>query len=916
MTVLSPFILLLLGASALSWYLSLRSWRGLKAPGSRLFAAMLLGTGAWCLFYALEITSADLGTKTAFAELQYVGIVTIPVFWLLFSMRFTGLDGAFTRRHVAFLLTIPSLTLLLLVTNQVHHLVWSSVELDPSGASAALAIGHGPVFWVWWTYAYVHLVAGVAILIRAALRYPRAYREQAGLIVTAVAIPWIANLVYAADLAPTHNLDPTPFAFAATGGIIALALSRHRLLDVFLGLQSRARGAIFETMPDGVVVLDQDDRIIDSNPAAAYMMGSGLAEFVQTQVGAAPTESLSGSDSPGTFHREVSFLRGDESRILDMLVTSLGKVGVARSGRLVVLRDITERRRAQQAVLEGERRYRTLVDNAHDLILTLDKDGILTSVNAASEKVTGYSRRELLGRNLAEFCVTQEPTDSKPLPLLPQANERQEVRLLSKDGRGIVLEASVRDVLEGGEIAGYECIARDVTDSRLWEDALKFQALHDSITSLPNRMYLRERLADLIHLKEHGSEPFALFVLDLDQFKNINDGLGHQSGDALLQAVAGRLSGTIRPADTVARWGGDEFALVVCVRDIEEARRVGHRICDVFRNPFMIEGRNLALSASVGVAMFPAHGSTVDGLLSYADMAMYAAKQAGGARCAVHDVDGNHFSPDRLALHADIRAAFSQAELILHYQPLIDLRNGDFASFEALVRWNHPRRGLILPSEFLDVLERDGLSGRLAEWALGKALAQCVRWRTRGFRNRVSVNLSARNLDDPDLPRLIAGLLAKHRADADWLTVELTEGSIMMDPERNTRTLEAIRDLGVRISIDDFGAGQSALCYLRRLPADEVKLDKSFILTMTVDKQDAAIVRSTIGLAHELGLSVVAEGVENEAALRLLRVYGCDFGQGFYLGRPESARAVSRRLATATIGTRSLSSAARAGRFG
>ena len=513
--------------------------------------------------------------------------------------------------------------------------------------------------------------------------------------------------------------------------------------------------------------------------------------------------------------------------------------------------------------------------------------------------MTGYSKSELIERNVSDLIGDANLAGARDLFYLDGGSDRQEVRLRSKDEREITLEASVRGVYSDGELSGYECIARDVTETRQWEEALKFQALHDSITNLPNRMYFHERVAELIGSPRPGLESFALCVLDLDQFKNINDNLGHQSGDILLELVAHRLGKTIRGADILARLGGDEFALVLAVDDIEDARRIAHRVLEVFKSPFKVDGRELALSASMGVALFPTHGSTVDTLLRFADIAMYAAKHAGGARYAIYELDGDRHSPDRLTLQADLHTASERGELTLYYQPLVDLRRGGVASVEALVRWNHPRRGLILPSEFLDLLEQDGLTDRLAEWTLGKALAQCGRWRARGLDTGVSVNLSARNLDDPDLPELVSSLLAQHKCSACWLTVELTEGSIMVDPERSMEALAAIRDLGARVAIDDFGAGQSALPYLKKLPADEVKIDKSFVLTMTVDKQDAAIVRSTIGLAHELGLSVVGEGIENEAALRLLRAYGCDYGQGYYLGRPESARAVSRRLGSA-----------------
>ena len=898
---LIPYVGPLVSAAVISWALSLIAWRRRDVPGGGYFSLMLLGVGFWCLLYALEGALAGITLKTVVAEAEYLGIVSVPVFWLLFALRYTGLDGALSKRRIALFFVVPAATLLLLVTNQFHGLMWSSAGHVSPGSFPALLVSHGPFFWVHLVYSYTLVLTGAVVLVHSAIRHPRRYRGQAMLIMIAVAVPWISNLLYAVGLTPGENFDPTPFAFAVTGGLLAFALFRYRLLDLFLGLSSRARSALVETMRDGVIVLDPEGRVIDFNPAASLILGNAAPEVFKERMEEVLREAgvgASGAESP-EFHCEVRLGEGEGERTLDLLASPLGEAGPERSARLVVLRDITERRQMVQAALKSERRYRTLVESAHDLILTLDKDGRFTDVNAAVERATGYSKRELLERSVSDLIGESNVAGARAPFFLDGDGDRQEVRLRSKDGREITLEASVRSVYSDGELSGHECIARDVTEARDWEEALKFQALHDSITNLPNRMHFQERVAELVGSPQPGFESFALCVLDLAQFKDINDNLGHQAGDVLLELVARRLERTIRGVDIIARLGGDEFALVLAVDDIEDARRVAHRVLEVFKNPFDVSGCKIALTASMGVALFPTHGSTVDSLLRFADIAMYTAKRAGGARHAIYELDGDHHSLDRLTLQTDLHAAFDKGQLTLHYQALIDLRRGGIASMEALVRWNHPRRGLVPPGEFLDLLEQYGLADRLAKWGLGKALAQCARWRARGLDTRVSVNLSARNLDDPDLPELVSGLLVHHKCAADWLTVELTEGSIMIDPERSMKVLGAIRDLGARVSIDDFGAGQSALPYLKKLPADEVKIDKSFVLSMTVDKQDAAIVRSTIGLAHKLGLSVVGEGIENEATLRLVRAYGCDYGQGYYLGRPEGVRAASRRLASA-----------------
>ena len=896
---LLPFVCPLFGAAALSWFLSWNAWRRRHIPGGADLFLMLLAVGLWCLLYALEAALPHLTAKTVIAGTEYLGIVSVPVLWLTFSLRYTGLNEWLAGRRIALFFIEPALTLALLATNPLHHLVWTSVSLNASGPLGPLFIQHGPFFWVHLIYSYALILAGAVILVRAVIRYPKDYRTQAVPIVIAVAAPLIANVLYAAGI-PGRDLDLTPFAFAVTGAALALAMSRYRLLDLFLGLRLRARIAILETMPDGVIVLDQQDRIVDFNPAASALFADSSLELLGAGIDEVMKQCALTSEQEGleNGNREIHLGEDSTGRSFDMLTSPLGGTGRKGEGRLVVFREITQRRRAERAALESERQYRALVDNAHDLIFTLDEVGRFVRVNAAVERVTGYGEGELLAWTLSDIAGKGGLLDLTvgQSPLLDSAGERHEVRLTTKSGGRLVLEANVRGVFLDGTLSGYECIARDVTESREWEEALRFQALHDSVTGLSNRMRLRERIEELLIPRQGTMDPFALYILDLDEFKNINDNLGHQCGDTVLEVVAARLEKLARSADILARLGGDEFALVVPLKDAGDASRIAHRILEVFKNPFKVDGRELSLSASIGVALFPEHGSTVDTLLRFADIAMYAAKRAGGARHAIYELDGDHHSPDRFALRADLHEAFEHGHLTLYYQPLLDLRRHEVHSLEALVRWNHPRRGLILPAQFLDLLEQDGQADRLTNWALEKAIGQCARWRARGLKARVSVNLSARNLDDPDLPDLIAGLLREHQADSRWLTVELTESSVMLDPVGSVEVLTAIRELGVSVAIDDFGAGQSALPYLKKIPADQVKIDKSFILGMTLDKQDAAIVRSTIGLAHELGLTVVGEGVENEATMRLLRAYGCDFGQGYYLGRPARPSSIPNRL--------------------
>ncbi|MBN1632344.1 MAG: EAL domain-containing protein [Thermoleophilia bacterium] len=884
-------------AAIVSWAYSVVSWRH-HAIGSRCFSLLMASVGLWCLLYSLEIVLPGLAAKVVSAKMQYVAIVSVPVLWLSFSLRYTGQERWVTGPRVLLYAIIPMLSLGLVASTELHGLMWSSIASSPGGSLRGIQVGHGFFFWIHSAYSYALVVIGAAVLVRAVIRLPRVYRAQAHLMVLGAVVPLVANLVYLSGAIPADWIDITPFGFVLSGVLLALAMSRFRLFDLSLGLRTRARSALIEAMSDGVVVLDEEDRVVDVNPAAVSilrsrftpLLGAYLGEFLRDHAG---TPEPDGDRGPA--HGEFVTDREDGARVFDFVASPVGGAHRSRSGHLVVLRDITERRRAEEAVLESERRYHDLVNNARDIILTVDLRGRLMSVNPAVEVVTGYAQDEVLGLSLAEVAGIEFPGTAFH-PLLDGERERREVVVRHKDGRNVALEASIRAVRRDGRVVGFECIARDMTENRAWEDALRFQALHDSVTSLPNRMRLRERLQELISSSQDPSPHFALFVLDLDRFKEVNDSMGHHCGDMLLELVAARMRRSLRSADLLARLGGDEFALVVPVADADDACRVALRILRVFKASFDVEGQRIGLSGSVGIALYPDHGLTVESLLRFGDIAMYTAKKAGGGRYALYESEGDLHTPGHLELQSDLRSAFERGEFTLYYQPQIRLDNERVVGVEALVRWNHPRRGLVVAGQFVDLLEREGLSNRLTTWVLGRALAQSASWLASGIRVRMSINLSARDLDDPDLPRRIGELVRRHGVDPSLLTVELTETSTMLDPERSIEVLAAIRGHGVSVAIDDFGVGHSALSYVKSLPVDEVKIDKSFVLAMAIDKQDAAIVRATIGLAHELGLRVVAEGIEDVATKALLAAYGCDIGQGYLLGRPGPKASISKHL--------------------
>ena len=411
-------------------------------------------------------------------------------------------------------------------------------------------------------------------------------------------------------------------------------------------------------------------------------------------------------------------------------------------------------------------------------------------------------------------------------------------------------------------------------------------AYRDRLTGLPNRLRFRDDVQRAIARAQASTEPghLAVLMLDLDRFKHVNDVLGYASGDRLLEGVAGRLQQVVRPGDTVARLGGDEFALLMPGADVVQACQIAERITASFELPLLLDDQTVDLSAGLGIAAWPDHAADADNLLSRAEVAMYAAKRrTAGAQ--VYDPASDTASAANLSLLSELRRAVEASELRLYLQPKIDITTGAVCGAEALVRWQHPGRGLVPPMEFIPFAEQTGFIRQLTLWIFEQAAAEQIALALLGVR-RVSVNLSTRDLMDLDLPDKLDAILRRHRAVAEGFCLEITESAIMDDPQRAEATLNRLAERGYKLSIDDFGTGYSSLAYLKKLPVNELKIDKSFVMAMETDAGDAKIVRSTIDLAHNLGLTVVAEGVENAAVLALLHELKCDEGQGYHMSKP------------------------------
>lgn len=417
-------------------------------------------------------------------------------------------------------------------------------------------------------------------------------------------------------------------------------------------------------------------------------------------------------------------------------------------------------------------------------------------------------------------------------------------------------------------------------------EELTYQALHDALTDIPNRTLLYDRLQQAIHVAKRERQSVALMMMDLDRFKEINDAMGHHSGDLVLQAVAARLRGTLRQSDTVARLGGDEFAMVLPgIGNNDTAIQAARKILNAVQAPLSLEGRHLDIGVSLGIVLYPDQGEETGLLMQRADVAMYAAKR-NKSGYAFYDAEADRYSVDRLALQGELRYGIEHDELLLYYQPKIDFHSSRISGLEALVRWQHPRHGLMFPDDFIPLAERTDLIKPLTVWILHEALRQCGIWQRNGLPLTIAVNISAASLQDPQFPELVAATLATTGAEAAWLELEITETAIMKEPAVAIDAIGKLNHMGVQLAIDDFGTGYSSMAYLKKLLVAKIKIDKSFVMDMNTNKNDAVIVRSLIGLGHNLGLSVVAEGVESQEVWDQLKVLGCDSAQGYSMSRP------------------------------
>jgi diguanylate cyclase (GGDEF)-like protein/PAS domain S-box-containing protein len=562
---------------------------------------------------------------------------------------------------------------------------------------------------------------------------------------------------------------------------------------------------------------------------------------------------------------------------------------------------------------KSERRFKALIENSSDLVCVVGESGALHYISPTVERVLGYDMEAMLGMDPLTLVHTDDADAALQAfggaidGLVPNGALRTELRVRHADGSWHTMDVTATDLRHEPTVAGIVLNARDVTDRKELEGELRFQALHDTLTGLANRALFADRVTHALQRRSDRQDLVAVLFIDLDDFKTINDSLGHAAGDDLLVAVGARLQECVRLADTPARLGGDEFAILV--EDIyteDQVVDLAERVLEALLRPFDIGGRSVQVGATMGIAIDTARASSSDILLRNADVAMYLAKERGKARYEIFEESMHDVAVERMELRNDMPGALASGQFAVHYQPIVDLDSGVVNGVEALLRWNHATRGPVGPDVFIPVAEQSGFILTLGSWVLDRACADLRRWRDAdpaAAELTMSVNVSVRQLEQDGLAADVAGALARHGLAPEHLTLEVTESVLMADTEALRDRLAQLRALGVKIALDDFGTGYSSLKYLDRLPVDTVKIDRSFVADLSTRAHDPAVVRAVVDLANQLDLRLVAEGIEQEAQLDVLREMGCQMGQGYYFARPMPAGEVVKAVASRALAT-------------
>ncbi len=860
--------------------------------GSRVGVAFCIATlppSVWLLGFAGVYSSTSPSVAASWIKVAHLGVFFIPVAVLFAAATIEDkLARCWTMIRIGIVIGIA-----LYAVNVSTDWITSGIH--------RYYFGYYPIFnprGCWMLFAYYAVYLGSTMQLNRTT-----YRTTQSVVRRRRLRPLMLGLAVAnlgvIDYLPDFHVPFYPVGYLFLGaftGIYAWTIMRYRLADITPALAAQQ---IIQTMAEGLIVVDRDGSVRVSNEAAAAMWGEErtLVGMRVVELDARIGQAILGNAIDGT-QRDGQVTYVDAAGAERTAVVSSEKLLDRHGdwvGTVFIIHDITERWQAESAVRASEERFRSLVQNASDLITVIDPDTTIRYQSPAIRRVLGYEAETALGRRLADFVHPDDAarllTSLGDLMAKPDSVMSGEGRVRDADGQWRYLEVTGTDQRHNQAIRGLVLNVRDVSERKRLEEQLRRQALEDPLTGLANRTRFADRLEHALQRAERSGEAVAVMFMDLDNFKGINDGLGHAAGDNVLREIGERMKPCVRPADTVARLGGDEFAVLLeHVASPADAAAVADRIFEGLVAPITVEGREIFVRASIGIATSAGNPNyTADRLLRDADIAMYAAKSQGKGCHRIFEPRMQLSMIARLELLSELPGAFSRGEFVLHYQPIFRLGTEDVVAVEALVRWRHPRRGLIPPRDFLPLAEESGAILDVGAWVLREACCEAASWRSAsGNAPSISVNVSVKQLQAPNFVRDVESALAAARIDPASLILEVTESVMMQDVESTLKRLHELKALGVRLAIDDFGTGYSSLTYLRRFPFDLLKIDKSFVDDVA-GNDDKELTRAIVEIAKTLGLDVIAEGIEAADQVERLVEMGCEFGQGFLLATPVDA---------------------------
>lgn len=716
---------------------------------------------------------------------------------------------------------------------------------------------------------------------------------------------------------PNHSnlaLDPSVLAvYIAIGSMIVLkiVLISSYFADKRLAEQVAFNGSILESAVDCILMVDADGNITQFNPAVERTFGYGRAELLRKkldQLIVLSKHPMYGGireflallvDGVVSNRFETYALHTDGYEFaVELTVTRVKNHGTPQY--TAYIRDITERKQVEEALKESEERYRRLVDFSPEAIIVHRNGKIIFANEAAARTVGVANSKHLVGRSVYEWVEDERKEDiTKWLHAIEYAEEDvgpMEIRITRFDGETIDIEANSILIQNEGK-SFIQTIARDITEKKRADNAIKQMAYYDVLTGLPNRNLFNDRVSHSLSLANTHQLHVGIMFIDLDRFKHINDTLGHPVGDLLLKELAYRLTESVRDTDTISRLGGDEFIVLLPNTTHEQAAIVALRMMANIAKPFIIQDQTIFVTASIGIALYPDDGDTPELLIKNADTAMYEAKEQGKNSYRFYNPHMNTTSSRKLELEQGLRRAVEHEQFLLHYQPKIKMDTREIVGVEALIRWQHPELGYISPNEFISLAEQSGMIVPIGEWTLRTACRQNKAWQDKGYPPmRVAVNLSMLQFRQDDLIGMLIRILRETGMSPQYLELEITESVAMHNQEKVIEKMQMIKQLGIQISIDDFGTGYSSLSNLRKYPFNTIKIDRSFVRDLKGLAEEATIIQSIIEMAHSLRMNVLAEGVETEEQIEVLRTHKCDEVQGFQLGKPLPAELFEQTL--------------------